>query len=205
MNQGIDKKRIMFLLFFIVLAVVGITFFERKNFTAKEDENLESYEAGIIEGNHYKSKWIGIQLEVPKDFHMYTRTELDQRMEESEEENLTMDMCASSNDMGSITIDVEKCEKSASNAKEYIESRRKEMLEQNGEVMKFKNDGTIANETIAGEKYDSLKMEYTLDDLEFLSEIYVRMIDDCVVVIQIDYDPADKEDRDLIFQSIQKF
>ena len=79
------------------------------------------------------------------------------------------------------------------------------MLEQNGEVMKFKNDGTIANETIAGEKYDSLKMEYTLDDLEFLSEIYARMIDDCVVVIQIDYDPADKEDRDLIFQSIQKF
>lgn len=202
-----NKKRKIYILAFIVLVVIGSAFLAGKFVTSKGNKEPKSYEAGIIEGNHYKSKWIGLQLEVPQEFHMYTREELDQRMKEAEEEekNLIMDMCASSNDMGSITINVENCGKSVSNTEEYLQSKRKEMLENNGEVMKFKGDGTISNETIAGQKYNRLKMEYTLDDLEFCTEIYVRMIEDSVVVIQIDYDPAKKSDRDLLFQSFQEF
>lgn len=202
-----NKNRKICIMVFIVLAVAGSVFLAGKFLTLKDSKEPGSYEAGIIEGNHYKSKWIGLQLEVPQGFHMYTREELDQRMEEAEEEekNLNMDMCASSNDMGSLTINVENCGKSVSDAQAYLESKREEMLGNSGEVMKFKDDGTISDETIAGQKYSCLKLEYTLDDLEFCTEIYVRLIGDSAVVIQIDYDPAKKSDRDLLFQSFQKF
>ncbi|MGN1165669.1 MAG: hypothetical protein ACI4S2_04485 [Lachnospiraceae bacterium] len=202
------NKTIKYILLFIIMIMAAVIFFSGKSFNKKENDTFEGdYEAGIIEGNCYKSKWLGIQLEVPQDFHMYTREELDQRMKESEgeEKNLIMDMCASSNDMGEITIDIENCGKSVSDAEEYIKSLRNEMLEKSGEVIKYKDNGTISGETIAGEKYDSLKMEYTLDDMDFCSEIYARMINGYVAVIQIDYDPADKSDRDLVFQSIRKF
>lgn len=205
---GKDKSSMKYLLLFIILMVAGFLFFSGRTINIKKQDISEgAYEEGIIEGNSYKSRWMGIQLEVPQDFHMYTREELDQRMKESGEEdnNRIMEMCASSNDMGEIAIHVEKCEQSVPDAQTYIESLRKEMLEKSGEVIKFEDDGFTSIETIAGEEYESLKMEYTLDDMEFCSETYARMIDGYMAVLQIDYDPADQSDRDLIFQSIQKF
>lgn len=228
MRQDSRKKKALYILILVITAaaVLGVFLWSSKTkeektpeesapgeqVSSEEDtgetvvhEAPETYVEGTIEGDHYENKWLGIQFDAPKGFHMYSRKELDNRVEDAEsqeEESMTIDMCASSNDMGSVEIHVEKKGPLAS-AKEYLEGQQKEMLEKDGKVMKFKNNGTLSKETIGGQEYDSLKLEYTLDGMEFCSERYARIADKCIVVIQIDYDPANTADRDAVMEAVQ--
>lgn len=197
-----SRNRKIVILVLGILAVTAAVFFSKELF----EKSPETYVTGTIEGNHYENKWIGIKLDVSQDFHMHTKNELKQRMQEAEEEkNLLMDMCVSNDEMGSMTIYIESCENTALTAREYLEKKRKEMLAKSGEVIIFNDEGEFSKEVIAGEEYECLKISYSLEDLSFCSEYYVRIIDNCAVMIQIDYDPTVSAQRDELFDAIQEF
>lgn len=202
MNKRIDKRvigLIIGILVVIVLAVLG------KNRLSNQATG-ESYVPGNIEGNHYENEWIGIKLDAPEQFHMLTKKELEQRMQEAseEEKDLLMDMCVSSDEMGSMTIYVEDLKNDSLTCREYLEKKQKEMLAKSGEVLKLTDEGTFSSEIIAGETYECYKIEYSLEELRLVSEYYVRIVDDCAVMIQIDYDPSTKAQRDELLQAIQE-
>lgn len=227
MKSDNRKKKMIYVLLLVVLVVAGIALFAgRSKSSDNEQEGLEpgeqlseeedtgekvkheapaTYQAGSVDGNHYESEWLGIQFDAPKNFHMYSAKELKNRLTEAEEqerESLTSDMYATSEDMGSVEIHVEK-KGSVTSAKEYLEAQQQEVLANAGDVMKFKNVGSISKETIAGQEYDCLKLEYTLDGMEICSERYARIVDECVVLIQIDYDPSASADRDAAIEAFK--
>lgn len=202
------KKKILYIVILAIVVVFGAGCVYFRTVSDKNQKVKEAYKVGTIEGNHYESEWLGLQFDAPEGFHMYTRKELNYRTEEAEEEvsdsGMTMDMCASSNEVGSVTITVEKREDEQMSAEKYVQEQRDSMLENDGKGMEFQDKGDLFTETIAGQEYAGMKMEYTLDDLNMCEETYVRMIDDCVVVIKFVYEPGDTDGRDSMYQALRQ-
>lgn len=202
------KNRKILLSVFLIFVVVILTFGFIK-FT--KPQKKEAYKEGKIEGNHYESTWLGIQFDAPEGFYMYPREELEERAEDARETDdisgkydMSIDMCAVSDQIGSVTVTVEKREKPDETPDEYADAVRQSQLKNNGPNMQFENEGEISEEMFAGEKYTCLKLQYTLEELRLCSERYIRMKQDCVIVIEFQYDPGDTAGRDVMYQAVRE-
>lgn len=201
-----NRKMIIASVLLLVILIIGVSYVMLKN---KTPEKKEAYQPGTIEGNHYENLWLGLKFDAPEGFHMYSREELKERTTDAADtdtqakaSDMSMDMCAVSDQVGSVTITVESRGDSDKKAAEYAEEFRREQLKNDGENMKFQNKGEISEVTLAGESYTCLKLEYVLDDLKMCNERYIRMKDDCVVIIELQYEPGDNAGRNLMYQSI---
>lgn len=200
-----SKLRISLLMLMLVVA----TMFSGCN---KKESTKKEYAKGTVSEDGFESKFLNLSFKVPEGFTMVPEETLDQYVQfasdivyKDQDQNV-IDyakavtvyemMCAeSTTNSPNVNIVVENLLGKEISEEDYIE-KSKEQLQNTG--IEYTFGDTTKDVEIAGDKYTKLDCVGNYSGQEVLQELYVRKVDDRMVVLTVTYTEDTVESKDAL-------
>lgn len=193
----------------LMMMLVVVAMFSGCN---KKDSSKNEYAKGTVSEDAYESKFLNLSFKTPEGYTMVPEETLDQYVQfasdiiYNDEDQKTINyakavtvyemMCAeSTTNSPNVNIVVENLLGKKVTEEEYIE-QSKEQLENSG--IEYTFGETTKDVELAGEKYTKLDCVGNYSGQEVLQQLYVRKVDDRMLVLTVTYTEDTEEAKDTL-------
>lgn len=193
----------------LMMMLVVVAMFSGCN---KKESSKNEYAKGTITDDTFESKFLNLSFKAPEDYSMVPEETLDQYIQFASEtiykdsDQKIIDyakavtvyemMCAeNTTNTPNVNIVVENLLGKKITEEEYIE-KSKEQLENSG--IEYTFGDTTKDVELAGEKYTVLDCVGNYSGQEVLQQMYIRKVDDRMVVLTVTYTEDTAEAKDTL-------
>lgn len=203
----------------VVLAVMLVVLAMFTGCSKSSKDSSKGYERGTINGSTYESEFLNIKFTAPEGYNMLTQEDMDpyiqftseviykdkdKKMIDYAKAVTVYEMMAQEPTIGSpnVNIVVENLKGRDVTIDQYIEAC-KQQLANTGIEYTF---GDIENDVdLAGSKYTLLNCVGKYGDQEIPQQMYIRKVDDRMMLLTVTYSEDDIEARDTLVQGFTAY